>query len=283
MKTLINNLEKRMITFSNGSRVCALGQGTWKMGQTTARRAEEIRALRRGIDLGLTVIDTAEMYGNEELVGEAIRDCRDGVFLVSKVLPDNASYQGTKLACERSLRRLRTECLDLYLLHWKGRHPYEETVRAMTELRQEGKIRMWGVSNMDVADMERFYNIPDGRTCAANQVLYNPNERGIEYDLLPWSANNQMPVMAYSPVGEGRLANHKTLTKIARRHEATPVQIALAWVMRHPGVIAIPKAGSVAHVEENHRSLSIRLTEEDLQELDAAFPAPARKIPLAGW
>lgn len=272
-----------MIAFCNGSRVCALGQGTWKIGQNSARRTEEMRALRRGIDLGMTVIDTAEMYGNEELVGEAIRDCRDGVFLVSKVLPDNASYTGTKLACERSLRRLRTERLDLYLLHWRGSHPFGETVQAMTELRQEGKIRMWGVSNMDVADMERFYTIPRGQNCAANQVLYNLNERGVEYDLLPWSARHEMPLMAYSPVGEGRLVNHKTLTRIARRHDATSVQIALAWVIRHPGVIAIPKAGSVAHVEENHRSLSIRLTEEDLRELDAAFPAPTRKIPLAGW
>lgn len=272
-----------MITFSNGSQVCPLGQGTWKMGQSAARRTEEIRALRRGIDLGLNIIDTAEMYGNEEMVGEAIRDCRNEVFLVSKVLPNNASYRGTKLACERSLRRLDTDYLDLYLLHWRGSHPFAETVRAMTELQQEGKIRMWGVSNMDVSDMERFYNIPDGRTCAANQVLYNLNERGIEYDLLPWSANHEMPVMAYSPVGEGRLTSHKTLTEIARRHEATPVQIALAWVMRHPDVIAIPKAGSVGHVEENYLSLSIHLTENDLQELDAAFPAPSRKIPLAGW
>lgn len=274
---------EHIITFSNGSQVCPLGQGTWKMGQSAARRTEEIRALRRGIDLGMNIIDTAEMYGNEEMVGEAIRDCRNEVFLVSKVLPNNASYQGTKLACERSLRRLDTDYLDLYLLHWRGSHPFAETVRAMTELQQEDKIRMWGVSNMDVSDMERFYNIPDGRTCAANQVLYNLNERGIEYDLLPWSANNEMPVMAYSPVGEGRLTSHKTLTEIARRHEATPVQIALAWVMRHPDVIAIPKAGSVGHVEENHRSLSIRLTEQDLQELDAAFPAPSQKIPLAGW
>lgn len=272
-----------MITFSNGSRVCSLGQGTWNMGQSAARRTEEVQALRRGIDLGMNIIDTAEMYGNEEMVGEVLRDCRDEVFLVSKVLPNNASYEGTKLACERSLRRLRTECIDLYLLHWRGSHPFAETVRAMTELQQEGKIRMWGVSNMDVADMERFYAIPDGRSCAANQVLYNLNERGIEYDLVPWSANNNMPVMAYSPVGEGRLTNHKTLTAIALRHGATPVQIALAWVMRLPGVIAIPKAGSVNHVEENYRSLSIRLTEEDLKELDVAFPAPSQKVPLAGW
>lgn len=271
-----------IITFNNGTQVCALGQGTWKMGQNAVRRGEEMRALRRGIDLGLSIIDTAEMYGNEEMVGEVIRNCRDEVLLVSKVLPGNASYEGTKLACERSLRRLRTECLDLYLLHWRGSHPFAETVQAMIELQQEGKIRMWGVSNMDVADMECFYALPGGRSCAANQVLYNLNERGVEYDLLPWSAN-KMPVMAYSPVGEGRLTSHKTLTEIAHRHEATPVQIALAWVMRHPGVIAIPKAGSVGHVEENYRSLSICLTEEDLQDLDAVFPAPTRKVPLVGW
>lgn len=271
------------VIFPDGQKVCALGQGTWKMGQVASRRAEEIWALRRGIELGLSVIDTAEMYDNEEMVGEAIRDCRDKVFLVSKVLPNNASYRGTKLACERSLQRLHTESIDLYLLHWRGHHPYEETVRAMTELQQEGKIRMWGVSNLDVTDMERIHTIPQGRGCAANQVLYNLTERGIEYDLLPWSIANKMPVMAYSPIGEGYLLNHPTLEKVARRHNATLVQIALAWVIRRPGIIAIPKAGSVAHVEENFHSLSICLTDEDLQELDVAYPAPTRKIPLAGW
>lgn len=268
------------ITFRDGRQVCALGQGTWQMGR---RRDEEIRALRRGIDLGMTVIDTAEMYGNEELVGEAIRDCRDKVFLVSKVLPGNASYEGTKRACEHSLLRLGTEYIDLYLLHWKGRHPFSETVRAMVELQQEGKIARWWMSNLDVDDMKRILALPHGEDCAANQVLYNLAERGVEYDLLPWSRQQRMPVMAYTPLGEGRLRTHKVLTEIASRHNATSTQILLAWVLRLPGVMAIPKAGSVSHVEENHRSLDICLTDEDLREMDAAFPAPVRKIPLAGW
>lgn len=271
------------VAFYNGIQVSALGQGTWKMGQSAAHREQEMRALRRGIDLGLNVIDTAEMYDNEEMVGKVIHDCRDEVFLVSKVLPGNASYCGTKLACERSLQKLGTDTLDLYLLHWRGNHPYAETVRAMTELQQEGKIQMWGVSNMDVDDMERFYAIPNGRNCASNQVVYNLANRGVEYDLLPWSAANKIPIMAYSPVGEGRLVRNRHLEEVAHRHDTTPAQIALAWTMRLPNVIAIPKAGSINHVEENHRSLSIHLTEEDLRDLDVLFPAPTRKVPLAGW
>lgn len=271
------------ITFINGQSASALGQGTWKMGQSAARRTEEMRALRRGIDLGLNIIDTAEMYGNEEMIGEVMRDCRSEVFLVNKVLPSNASYRGTKQACERSLQRLHTDYIDLYLLHWKGSYPYEETVWAMTELQQEGKIGMWGVSNLDVADIQQIHSIPGGKGCAANQVLYNLRERGVEYDLLPWSAANNIPVMAYSPVGEGALTYHKALIKIAFQYDATPAQIALAWGLRNPNVIAIPKAGSVAHVEENYHSLNIRLTDEDLQELDVAFPVPTRKTPLAGW
>lgn len=271
------------VTFHNGIQVSALGQGTWKMGQSSTLRKQEMKALRRGIDLGLNVIDTAEMYDNEEMVGKVIRDCRDEVFIVSKVLPNNASYRGTKLSCERSLQKLGIDTLDLYLLHWRGNHPYAETVRAMTELQQEGKIRMWGLSNMDVDDMERFYSIPGGRSCASNQVVYNLTNRGVEYDLLPWSTANKMPIMAYSPIGEGRLAKNRCLEEIAHRHDATIVQIVLAWAIRLPGVIAIPKAGSIKHVEENHRCLSIRLTEEDLRDLDTLFPAPTRKIPLAGW
>ena len=271
---------EHQVTFRDGRQVCALGQGIWQMGR---RRDEEIRALRRGIGLGMTVIDTAEMYGNEELVGEAVRNCRGKVFLVSKVLPGNAGYEGIKQACERSLRRLGTDYIDLYLLHWKGRHPFSETVRAMAELQQEGKIVRWGMSNLDVDDMKRILALPRGEDCATNQVLYNLAERGVEYDLLPWSRERQMPVMAYTPLGEGRLRSHRVLTGIASHHNATPVQIALAWVLRLPGVMAMPKAGSVSHVEENHRSLDICLTDEDLREIDAAFPAPVRKIPLAGW
>lgn len=247
------------------------------------RRKEKIQALRRGIDLGLTLIDTAEMYGTEDLVGEAVRECRGKAFIVSKVLPSNADYKGTKRACERSLKRLGTDYIDLYLLHWIGQYPFSETVRAMVELQQEGKIRQWGMSNLDVADMERILSLPHGTDCAANQVLYNLKDRGIEFDLIPWSERKHIPIMAYTPLAEGKLRRHKTVSGIAERHNATPTQILLAWVMRSSNVIAIPKAGSIAHVEENVRSLDIDLTKEDLRELDAAFPPPARKIRLAGW
>ena len=235
----------QLITFRDGQQVCPLGQGTYQMGR---RRNEEIQALRRGIDLGLTLIDTAEMYGTEDLVGEAVRGCRERAFIVSKVLPGNASYEGTKRACERSLQRLGTDYIDLYLLHWIGRYPFSETVRALVELQQEGKIRQWGMSNLDVDDMEH----------------------GIEYDLIPWSEQHGILVMAYTPLGEGRLRNHKTLIEIARRHGATPTQIMLAWVMRTRNVIAIPKASSITHVEENARSLGIKLTEADLCDIDRA-------------
>lgn len=275
--------ERLATAFPNGQIVCPLGQGTWKMGQSAVRRQEEIRALRHGIELGMNLVDTAEMYDNEELVGEGVRPYRERVFLVSKVLPNNASYRGTKLACERSLQRLGTEYIDLYLLHWKGRHPYEETVHAMSELHQEGKIRMWGVSNLDTADMERIVSQPGGNGCATDQVLYNLGDRGVEFDLVPWCAARRMPLMAYSPIGEGRLLRHRTLIEIARRHNASPAQIALAWTIRRPGIIAIPKSGNIAHVEDNFKSLSIDLTEEDLRDLDTVFPAPIRKIPLAGW
>ena len=276
---MMSDMDKH-VTFRNGQQVCPLGQGTYQMGR---RRNEEIQALRRGIDLGLTLIDTAEMYGTEDLVGEAVRGCRDKAFIVSKVLPNNASYEGTKRACERSLRRIDTDYIDLYLLHWIGRYPFSETVRALVELQQEGKIRQWGMSNLDVDDMEHILALPYGRDCAANQVLYNLKDRGIEYDFIPWSGQHQIPVMAYTPLGEGRLRNHKTLIEIARRHNATSTQIMLAWVMRTQNVIAIPKASSIAHVEENARSLDISLTEEDLHDIDKAFPAPTHKVRLAGW
>lgn len=271
---------EKYITFRNGQMVCTLGQGTYKMGH---RRSEEIQVLRRGIDLGLTLIDTAEMYGTEDIVGEAVRDCREKVFIVSKVLPRNASYEGTKRACERSLMRLGTDYIDLYMLHWIGRYLFSDTVLALVELQREGKIRQWGMSNLDVADMEHIINLPHGEECAVNQVLYNLKERGIEYDLIPWSEQHKIPIMAYTPLGEGRLRNHNTLIEIAHRHNATPTQIILAWVMRMGNVIAIPKASSIAHVEENFRSLDIVLTEEDLHDIDQVFPPPTHKIPLAGW
>ena len=273
-------MKPQPITFRDGRQVCPLGQGTYQMGR---RRKEEVQALRRGIDLGLAVIDTAEMYGTEDLVGEAVHGCRDEAFIVSKVLPGNASYEGTKRACERSLRRLGTDRIDLYLLHWIGHYPFSETVRALVELRQEGKILRWGMSNLDVADMERILSLPHGEDCAANQVLYNLHDRGIEFDLIPWSAGHRIPVMAYTPLGEGRLKDHRVLSRIAQRHGATPTQIMLAWMMRTPDVMPIPKAGSADHVEENARSLAIELTDEDLRAIDRAFPPPTHKIRLAGW
>ncbi len=270
-------------TFRDNRKVLTLGQGTWNMGDDDTLRKTELEALRTGIDLGMTVIDTAEMYGNgrsERLVGEAIRGQRDKVYLISKVLPSNASRQGTLRACENSLKRLQTDHLDLYLLHWQGRYPFEETVEAMLQLKQEGKINEWGVSNIDVGGMEEFYAIPGGNTCAANEVVYNITRRGIEYDLIPWCCEHNIPVIAYSPVEQGRLASHPVLTEIARRHNATPTQIALAWVIRTPGIIAIPKAASASHVKENYQSLTIELTKEDLIRIDNAFPAPTRKMPL---
>lgn len=271
------------VTFPDHRQVCSLGQGTWKMGKSALREAEEINALRAGIELGMSAVDTAEMYGNEELVGKAIRGLRDRVFLITKVLPGNASRTGTKAACERSLKKLQTDCVDLYLLHWGGPHPIEDTVASMIELQQEGKIKAWGVSNMDVAEMERFYAVPGGNSCAANQILYNLAHRGVEYDLLPWCRDRHIPVIAYSPADEGRLSGNPVLVEIARKHEASPVQIALAWILRLPGMIAIPKAGSVTHVQENYRSLSINLTDGDLELLDEAFPPPGRKVHLDSW
>ena len=212
-----------------------------------------------------------------------MRGCRDRAYIVSKVLPGNASYEGTKRACERSLRRLGTDYIDLYLLHWIGRYPFSETVRALVELQQEGKILSWGMSNLDVADMERILSLPHGKDCAANQVLYNLKDRGIEYDLIPWSEQHKIPVMAYTPLGEGRLRNNKALLDIARRHGATPTQVMLSWIMRTGNVIAIPKASSMTHVEENARSLDLTLTDEDLKNIDKAFPAPTYKVRLAGW
>ena len=271
---------KNNICFGNNIDVPALGMGTWNMGNILANRTQEIEALRRGIELGMTAIDTAEMYGDgrsELLVGEAIRGLRDRVFLISKVLPSHASRSGTLKACENSLKRLQTDCLDLYLLHWKGRYPFEDTVEAMLELQKSGKIKYWGVSNMDVAEMERFFNIAGGNTCAADEVLYNLTRRGSEYDLLPWCQQKQMPLIAYSPIEQGRLLGHPILEEIARDHNASAAQIALAWVLRQSGVLAIPKAASVKHMEENFHCLSITLTAGDLKRLDHAFPAPVRK------
>jgi diketogulonate reductase-like aldo/keto reductase len=260
-----------------------MGQGTWFIGDRAAKRDEEIAALRRGLDLGLGLIDTAEKYGNgaaEILVGEAILGRRDEVFLVSKVLPSNASLDGTIAACEGSLRRLGTDRLDLYLLHWPGGVPLDETIEAFERLIAAGKIRHWGVSNFGPDDMAELTALPNGAAVQTNQVLYNLTRRGIEYDLLPWCRANSLPIMAYSPIEQGRLLDTPALAEIARQHQATPAQIALAWLLRQDGVLVIPKAGRAAHVEENRQALDIELTVDDLAALDRAFPPPTSPRPL---
>jgi diketogulonate reductase-like aldo/keto reductase len=253
------------------------------MAEVASRRDAEIKALRLGMELGLTLIDTAEMYGEgaaEELVAEAIEGHREAVFLVSKVYPHNASQRGVVQACDRSLRRLKTDRLDLYLLHWRGSIPLEETVAGFEELRRAAKIRHWGVSNFDTGDLHELVRVPGGTNCATNQVLYNVTRRGPEFDLMPWMAEHRMPLMAYSPIEQGRLPRSGTLQTIASKHGGSPYQIALAWLLQRPGVIAIPKAGRPEHVRENHRALSIQLDGEDFQRIDAAFPPPAHKRPL---
>ncbi|GHJ26177.1 oxidoreductase [Streptomyces hygroscopicus subsp. sporocinereus] len=270
------------VPLPSGERIPLLGQGTWHLGDDPRRRADEIAALRRGLDLGMTLVDTAEMYGSgasEELVGEAIAGRRDEVFLVSKVLPGHADRAGTIAACEASLRRLGTDRLDLYLLHWRGRIPLEETLQGFAELADSGRIRHWGVSNFDVSDMTDLLSVPGGDRVAVNQVLYNPTRRGVEYDLLPWCYRRDIPLMAYSPVEQGRLLRSTALREVARAHGATPAQVALAWVLRK-AVPAIPKAGRVEHVEENHAALDLELTTGDLDALDRAFPPPTGPGPL---
>jgi len=274
---------ERRVKLPAGEEVPALGQGTWKMAEDRARRADELAALRLGIELGMTLIDTAEMYGEgktEELVGEAIVGLRDRVFLVSKVYPHNASRVGVAQACERSLRRLKTDRLDLYLLHWPGSVPIAETVEGFEALKRAGKIRHWGVSNFDADEMEELFEVPGGRACATNQILYNLSRRGPEYDLLPWMEERGLPTIAYSPIEQGRLRRSGALDEIGRKHGATLYQIALAWVMRRPDVIAIPKAARAEHVRENRTAAGIVLDEHDLSAIDAAYAPPKRKKPL---
>jgi diketogulonate reductase-like aldo/keto reductase len=271
------------VTLPNGEAIPALGQGTWQMAEDASRRTQEINALRLGLELGMTLIDTAEMYGEgaaEELVAEAIAGRRDEVFLVSKVYPHHASRSGVVQACERSLKRLRTDRLDLYLLHWRGSVPLEDTVAGFEELRRSGKIRHWGVSNFDTRDMEELAQVPDGANCATNQVLYNVTRRGPEFDLIPWMAAHRMPLMAYSPIEQGRLPQSDALKAIGEKHGASAFQLALAWLLQQPGVIAIPKAGRPDHVRDNQRALEITLTPEELKAIDAQFPPPRRKRPL---
>ncbi|MCE4062249.1 aldo/keto reductase [Pandoraea sputorum] len=273
----------RNITFPQGDTVPVLGQGTWMMGEKPERRRDEIAALRLGVSLGMTLVDTAEMYGEgatESLVGEALDGLRDEVFLVSKVYPHNASQRGVVAACERSLKRLRTDRIDLYLLHWRGDVPLEDTIAGFETLIDAGKIRQWGVSNFDVDDMDELFNAPGGTACATDQVLFNLSRRGPEYDLMPWLATNRLPMMAYSPIEQGRLPTNGVLSEIAHKRHVEPLQIALAWVLSRPGVIAIPKAGSEAHVRANRAALDIKLSDEELNLLDHHFEAPSRKRPL---
>ncbi len=274
----------RTVSLPDGERVPALGQGSWYMGERGTARAAEVRALRQGLDLGMTLIDTAEMYaegGAEEVVGEAIAGRRDEVFLVSKVYPHNASRQGVAAACARSLERLGTDRLDLYLLHWRGSHPLAETVEGFERLREAGLIRHWGVSNLDTADLEELWRVSGGGACATDQVLYNITRRGPEWDLLPWCREHGLPVMAYSPIEQGRLAAGTALDRVAERHGVDRFAVALAWVLAQPGVIAIPKAADPAHVVANRRAAELALTAEDMADLDADFPPPTRKRPLA--
>ncbi|MFC0698633.1 aldo/keto reductase [Paraburkholderia humisilvae] len=271
------------VTLPDGERIPKLGQGTWEMGERTAQRAAEIAALREGIALGMTLIDTAEMYGEgstESLVGEALAGVRDDVFLVSKVYPHNASRRGVQAACERSLKRLKTDRLDLYLLHWRGPEPLEETVAGFEALRQAGKIRHWGVSNFDVDDMEELAAVPHGDACATNQVLYNVARRGPEFDLLPWLNARSIPMMAYSPVDHARLPKRSPLNEIAAAHGASVFQIALAWALQQPDVFSIPKAGRVEHVRDNRRAAELQLSADDIVTIDAHFRPPLRKQPL---
>ncbi|MBZ9860746.1 aldo/keto reductase [Mesorhizobium sp. CA12] len=270
----------RTLKLPSGETVPVLGQGTWKMGEDRRRHADEVAALKLGLDLGMTLIDTAEMYadgGAEEVVAQAIAGRRDETFLVSKVLPSNASRAGVKRACESSLKRLATDRIDLYLLHWPGSVPLSETVQAFEALKTEGKIRHWGVSNFDTDEMENLVSLPSGGNVQTNQVLYNLSRRGLEFDLAPWSRQRRIPLLAYSPVEQGALARNARLEAVAARHNATAAQIALAWIMMQDGVIAIPKAGRQEHVRQNAAALDIALTAEDLAELDRAFPPPTRK------
>jgi diketogulonate reductase-like aldo/keto reductase len=272
----------KTISLRTGENVPALGQGTWRMGEDRRKHSQEVAALQLGLDLGMTLIDTAEMYGDggaEQVVADAIRGRRDEVFLVTKVLPENASRRGTVAACERSLKRLATDQIDLYLLHWPGSHPLAETLEGFQALAQQGKIRHWGVSNFDVDDMEELTRLSGGDAVVTDQVLYNLTRRGIEWGLLPWCRRNHVSIMAYSPIEQGRLLSHNGLDEVARRHGATRAQIALAWVL-NSGAIAIPRARSDAHVRENRAALDIHLSPADFSDLDRSFLPPRRKEPL---
>lgn len=274
----------RTIKLSSGQPIPVLGMGTWKMGESNRSLQREVEALRYGLELGLTLIDTAEMYGEggaEEVVAQAIAGRRSEVFLVSKVYPHNASKQGAIAACERSLKRLNTDYLDLYLLHWRGSVPLSETLEAFQVLKAAGKIRDYGVSNFDVEDMEEAVHLEEGKAIATNQVLYNLTRRGVERNLLPWCQQRQIPIMAYSPIEQGRVLNNRALKTMAQERGVTPAQIAIAWLLHQDEVIVIPKSSRIEHVAQNYAALNLTLSREELAALDAAFPAPARTIRLA--
>jgi diketogulonate reductase-like aldo/keto reductase len=277
----------RTVELPTGERVPALGLGTWRMGESARARRAEVEAVRVALEIGYRLIDTAEMYGEggaEEVVGEALAAGpvpRDAVFLVSKVYPHNASRKGAVAACERSLARMRTDRIDLYLVHWRGSVPLAETVAAFEHLRETGKIRHWGVSNFDVDDLRELREVDDGERCAMNQVYYSAGRRGIEFDLLPWQRQQRLPLMAYCPIDQGALARSHALQGIARTQGVTAAQLALAWVLRQPDVIAIPKAVQAAHLRENLAAASIELSAAELARIDAAFPPPTRKRRLA--
>ncbi|KVQ48051.1 aldo/keto reductase [Burkholderia cepacia] len=271
------------VVLPDGETIPKLGLGTWEMGERPARRADEIDALREGVALGMTLVDTAEMYGDgatEELVGEALAGLRDEVFLVSKVYPHHASRRGVVAACDASLKRLRTDRLDLYLLHWRGSVPLDETVEGFEALQRAGKIRHWGVSNFDTADMAELVDEAGGGACATNQILYNIARRGPEFDLLPWLAGHGMPAMAYSPVDHGRLPKRSPLDEIARQHGVSVMRVALAWVLAQPGVFAIPKASRIEHVRDNRAALDFMFSDDERAQLDAYFRPPRSKRAL---
>ncbi len=274
----------RYVQLKSGDEVAALGAGTWRMGEKVALRRDEVAVLKLAFDLGLTLVDTAEMYGEggaETVVGEAVAGRRDEIYIVSKVYPHNASARLMPGACERSLKRLNTDRIDLYLLHWRGAHPLAETVETFERLRQQGKIRHWGVSNFDVDDMEELQGLASGGNCAANQVLYSLSERGIEWQLLPDCVKESVAIMAYCPLGQGSLVDDKALLPIARKHRVTPAAVALAWLLDKPGVIAIPKTSSPERMRDNANAAGLKLDEEDLKALDDSYPPPRRKRPLA--
>jgi diketogulonate reductase-like aldo/keto reductase len=281
----MTNATVPLVSLPDGFKVPALGQGTWNMGDVAKHAAAEAEVLRQGIELGMNLIDTAEMYGNgasERVVGQAIAGRRNEVFLVSKISPQNASKSATARHCEASLKRLGTDRIDLYLLHWPGSHPLSETVEAFEQLRQSGKIRYWGVSNFDAARMDALHRLPGGQHCATDQILYHPAERGVEFDLLPWCRTKKMPVMAYSPLGQGgKLLRSAALQAVAQRHGASAAQIALAWCMRDGNTIAIPKASDAAHLRENAAAAQLQLSPQDFAEIDALHAPPRRRQPLS--